>query len=127
MNCTLFDIGCHAQRVAWDWWSGLGLFTQVLIVAGVLAIVGGALWGFAGALKRFGGWPAVAGAGAIILGLMIAAVPRKPKPKHAKVPDDFTGGEVTGRDAAAPFEFGRKKRAKPRPTIRDWFPKRKVR
>ncbi|MDB5540510.1 MAG: hypothetical protein JWQ89_2237 [Devosia sp.] len=116
MNCTLLDISCHAQRAAWAWWNGLGWFVQTLIVGGTLAIIIGALWGFAKAVKQFGGWPAVAGAGAIILGLVLAVLPKKPTSKPA--PEEFTGGELNGgADARGPFEFGRKK--KPRPTIFD--------
>jgi len=68
MNCALLDFGCHSAQVAFDLWHGLSLPSQALIVIGLLSIAGWALWGAAKALKAFGGWPAVIGAGAVLIG-----------------------------------------------------------
>lgn len=119
MNCDLLDIACHVQGAAWEWWAHVNWLNKLLIVGGlvlmIMAVARTLLW----LLHKVGGWPAVIGAIAMIIGLVLAILPRKQK---GRVADDFTGGEVVGRDAAGPFEFGRK-RKKPRPTIRDWIPK----
>lgn len=110
MNCALLDIGCHIQGAAWEWWADIGLLNKLLIVGGiVLVIIAGArslLW----LLHRIGGWPAVVGAVAIIVGFVLALLPRKPKGSdaHESLPDDHP-------DAKGPFQFGvERRRAKPR-------------
>lgn len=115
MNCALLDVSCYIQGAAWEWWAQVGLLNKLLIVGGLVLIIMAAARTLLWLLHKIGGWPAVVGAVAMILGLVLALLPRKPKGRAA---DDFTGGEVSGRDAAGPFEFGRKKRKKPRPTIR---------
>lgn len=117
MNCALLDIGCHIQGAAWEWWAQVGLLNKLLIVGGLAGIILGSSLGLIRLLKAVGGWPAVVGFVALVFGLVLAILPRKPKGRAPKPTDDFTGGEVTGRDAVAPFEFGRKKRKKPRITI----------
>jgi uncharacterized membrane protein len=123
MSCALLDIACHVRGAAWEWWAEIGWLNKLLIVGGLLLIALAATRSLLWLLHKLGGWPAVAGAIAVIVGLVLAILPRKPKGRAA---DDFTGGEVAGRDAAGPFKFGRKRRQKPRPTIRDWFPRRKA-
>lgn len=117
MTCSLLDIGCHAGQVAFDLWHSLSLPSKALIIIGLLSIAGGAMWGAAKALKAFGGWPAVAGAAAVLLGLAIAVWPKAGTSKRG---DDFTG-EVEGEDAKGPFQFGadRTRPKKKRPTIFD--------
>lgn len=116
MNCALLDVACHIQGAAWEWWAQVGLLNKLLIVGGLAGIILGSSWGLIRILKSVGGWPAAIGAVTIVIGFVLAILPQKPKPKAAAA-DDFTGGEVTGRDAAAPFEFRRKKRKKPRITV----------
>lgn len=117
MNCALLDMGCHVVQVGSDLWGGFSLPSKLLIIIGLLAIVGGALWGAAKALHRLGGWPAVAGAGAILLGLLLAILPKKPEP--------FTGEHVPPRSPDNEFAFGvdRMRPKKKRPTVGDIFAK----
>ena len=118
MNCSLLDFGCHAANVASDLWGGFSLPSKTLIILGLLAIVGGALWGAAKALKAFGGWPAVAGAAAVLAGLLLAILPRKPPPDTGP----FTGDQLRRGSPDAEFSFGVdrvKPRKKKRPTIFD--------
>lgn len=129
MNCALLDIGCHIQGAAWEWWADIGLLNKLLIVGGiVLVIIAGArslLW----LLHRIGGWPAVVGAVAIIVGVVLALLPRKPKGSdaHESLPDDHP-------DAKGPFRFGVEKRRtrpkkpatdsalrRPGETVADWW------
>lgn len=113
MNCALLDLGCHAAQVAFDLWHGLSLPSKLLIIIGLLSIAGGALWGAAKALKAFGGWPAVAGAAAVLLGLALAVWPKKVEP--------LTGEHIQPRSPDNEFAFGvdRLKPKKKRPTIFD--------
>jgi hypothetical protein len=90
MRCNLLDLTCHAQGALWRWWDGLGFPVQALIVLGLIAIIVGVSWSLLAMLKRIGGWAAVAGFLAVVGGLVLAFLPKKPK--------DFTG-EVDGRDA----------------------------
>lgn len=113
MTCALFDIGCHIQGAAWEWWAQVGLLNKALIVGGLVGIILGSSLGLIRLLKAVGGWPAVAGFVALVFGLVLAILPRRPKGSeaHETIPDNHP-------DAAAPFEFGKKKRKKPRTTIR---------
>lgn len=117
MNCALLDFGCHAAQVAFDLWHGLSLPSKALIIIGLFSIAGGALWGAGKALKAFGGWPAVIGAGAVLLGLVLVVLPKKPDP--------FNGEHVPPRSADNKFTFGvdRLRPKKRRPVIGDIFAK----
>jgi len=121
MSCALLDVACHIQGAAWEWWAQVGLLNKLLIIGGLAGIILGSSLGLIRLLKAVGGWPAVVGFVALVLGVVMAILPRKPKGSdaHETIPDNHPD--------AAPFEFGRKKRKKPRPTIRDLFPKRTVR
>jgi hypothetical protein len=121
MNCALLDVACHIQGAAWEWWAQVGLLNKMLIVGGLAGIILGSSLGIIRLLKAIGGWPAVVGFVALVLGLVLAILPRRPKDSeaHETIPDSHP-------DAAAPFEFGRKKRKRSRPTFRDWFLKRKA-
>ena len=109
MSCSLLDIGCHVQSAAWEWWSDVGVLNKVLIVGGVLALVLGVSWSLLTMVKRVGGWPAVLGAVAVIVGVVLALLPRKPKGVVAteQFPDDHPDTK------GGPFQFGveRKKKA----------------
>jgi uncharacterized membrane protein len=113
MNCALLDIGCHIQGAAWEWWAEVSWLNKLLIVGGLVLIIMAAARTLLWLLHKVGGWPAVVGAIAMILGLVLAILPRKPKGSeaHETIPDNHP-------DAARPFEFGKKKRKKPRPTVR---------
>lgn len=119
MTCGLIDIACHIQSAAWEFWSDIGLLNKVLIVGGVLALVLGVSWSLLTLLKRLGGWPAALGAAAVIVGVVLAFLPRKPKGAATEqFPDDHP-------DTKGPFEFGVNKTRpkvavkKKRPTIFD--------
>lgn len=121
MSCKLLDVGCHVQLAAYEWWVDLGLLNKVLVVGGLLAIILGVSWSLLTLLKRVGGWPAAIGAVAVIVGLMLALLPRKPKGAETEhFPDDHP-------DTKGPFEFGVNKKTRPkvavprkkRPTIFD--------
>lgn len=118
MNCTLLDFGCHVVQVAGDLWGGLSLPSKLLIILGLLSIVGGALWSASKVLHRIGGWPAVVGAAAILLGLLLAILPKKAQPDHP-----FTGDQAPTRRQSDDFAFGvdRVKPKKRRPTVGDIF------
>lgn len=120
MNCALFDIVCHVQGAAWEWWAEISWLNKLLIVGGLVLIIMAAARTLLWLLHKVGGWPAVVGAIAMILGLVLAILPRKPmgSEAHETIPD--------GHPDAAPFEFGKKRRTKPRPTVRDWIPKLRV-
>jgi hypothetical protein len=122
MTCSFFDIGCHVQSGIWQWWSGLGLGIQLLIAGGLLAVVLGASLNILTLLKRVGGWPALAGGVAIIVGLVLAVLPRKPR-GYDNVAEHIDPGSP---DAMPPFGRPRPKRpakpAKP-PTGDTWFDK----
>ena len=105
MKCGFFDLACHVQSSAWEWWSGVGFLNKSLIVLGLVALIVGVSWSLLSFIKRVGGWPAVIGAVAVIVGLVLAILPRKPK-------DTTFTGEVDGPDAKGPFQFG-KDRVKP--------------
>jgi hypothetical protein len=117
MNCALLDFGCHAANVASDMWRGFSPASKLLIIVGLLSIVGGSLWGVAKALHRLGGWPAVLGAGAVLAGLVLAVLPKKPEP--------FTGEHVPPRAPDSEFSFGvdRVRPKKKRETVGDIFAK----
>ncbi len=82
MTCSLLDIICHAQNGLWSLWDGLPWHIQALYVLGVLAIIGGVLWSLTGLIRAIGGWPAVAGVGAVILATVLMLIPRRPTPRH---------------------------------------------
>lgn len=110
MKCDLLDIGCHIQGAAWEWWAEVGLLNKLLIVGGLAGIILGSSLGLIRVLKAIGGWPAVLGFVAIVFGLVLAILPRKPKGSdaHETLPDDHP-------DAKGPFQFGvEKRRAKPK-------------
>jgi hypothetical protein len=77
--CSLLDLVCHARSGLWELWSALPWYVQGLYIAGVIAILGGIIWSFTGLLRAIGGWPAVAGVGALILASVLAFIPRKPQ------------------------------------------------
>jgi hypothetical protein len=97
MNCDLLDISCHVQSAAYEWWAEVGLLNKALIVGGLAGIILGSSLGLMRLLKMIGGWPAVIGFVAIVFGLVLAVLPRKPvpKPPEERVPPP------------TPFEFGR--------------------
>lgn len=100
MNCALLDIGCHVQGAAWEWWSEVGLLNKALIIGGLIGIIIGVSWSLIQMLRAIGGWPAALGAVAIVVGFVLAILPKKPKGyQHEGSPDDH-------RDAKGPFEFG---------------------
>lgn len=110
MSCKLLDLSCHVQSAAFEWWSDVGLLNKVLIVGGVLAVILGVSWSLLALLKRVGGWPAALGAVAVIVGILLAFLPQKPKGSdaHESLPDDHP-------DAKGPFQFGvEKRRATPK-------------
>jgi hypothetical protein len=117
MSCGLIDVGCHIQSAAYEWWADIGLLNKVLIVGGVLALVLGVSWSLLTLVKRLGGWPAALGAVAVIVGVVLAFLPRKPK---GAVTEHFPEGHP---DTKGPFEFGVNKtkpaKKKKRPTIFD--------
>lgn len=124
MSCSLLDVACHIQNSAREWWADIGLLNKGLIVLGLIGIIVGISWSLITLLKRVGGWPAVLGAIAVIVGVVLAILPRRPKGVEPFPDEDppLTRG---------PFEFGvNKTRPKvavkrKRPTILDAFPKRK--
>lgn len=120
MHCSLLDIPCHIQSGIWQWWSGIGLGNQLLIAGGLLAVVLGASLNLLTLLKRVGGWPALAGGVAIIIGLVLAVLPKKPRGY------DNVAEHVDGPDAEPPFSQPKPKRpakpAKP-PVVDTWFDK----
>lgn len=107
--CNLLDIGCHIQGAAWEWWANVSWLNKTLIVAGLLAIILGVSWGFLSMLKRIGGWPAAIGAVAVIVGLVLAILPRKPA-------DELPSENVDGPDADPPPA-----KPKKRKTLQDLF------
>lgn len=114
MNCSLIDIACHVQSAAWEWWADVGLLNKVLIVGGVLALILGVSWSLLTLLKRLGGWPAALGGVAVIVGVVLALLPQKPKAAGIEhFPEDHA-------DAKGPFSFGVDRlKPKKRPTIFD--------
>ena len=111
MNCSLIDLACHAQGAAWEWWAGVGFLNKALIVAGLASIIIGIGWNLGTMLSRIGGWPAVIGAVAAIVGLVLALMPRRPV-------GELNSENVDGPDADPPP----KKRPKPRKkTLQDLF------
>jgi vacuolar-type H+-ATPase subunit I/STV1 len=79
MNCGFIDPVCWVQNGLWELWNALPWYVQGLYIAGVIAVLGGIIWSFTGLLRAIGGWPAVAGVGAVILATVLALIPRKPK------------------------------------------------
>lgn len=100
MKCALLNIGCHLQSAVWEWWANIGLLNKFLIIAGIVGIIVSASMGILRLVKQIGGWPGVIAALALILGVVLAVLPKPPKKA-----DDFTG-EVSGDDAKGPFRFG---------------------
>lgn len=101
MTCGLFDVGCHIQMSIWELWANTSWLTKILIVGGLVGLIVALSWGFLLVLKRIGGWPAVGAAIAVILGVVLALLPRKP------------GSVVSGsgrRDL--PFALPKRKRGK---------------
>lgn len=94
MRCGLLDIACHVQSAAWEWWASVSLLNKGLIVLGLVGLIVALSWSFLAILKRLGGWPAVGAAIAVILGVVLAILPKKPKepdwedgePKRFRVP-----------------------------------------
>ena len=109
MSCSFFDIGCHIQSGIWQWWSGIGLGNQLLIAGGLLAVVLGASLNLLTLLKRVGGWPALAGGVAIIIGLVLAVLPRKPRGI------DDVSEHVDGPDAEPPVRVPKSRKPKQPP------------
>lgn len=110
MNCALLDIGCHIQGAAWEWWTEVSWLNKALIVGGLVLVIMACARTLLRLLHKIGGWPAVLGAVAMILGLVLALLPRPPKGSdaHESLPDDHP-------DAKGPFRFGvEKRRTKPK-------------
>lgn len=80
MNCKLFDIGCHLQSAAAEWWASVGFINKALIVAGIVLVILALSRSILTIVHKIGGWPAVAGAVLAVLGLVLAVLPRRPKP-----------------------------------------------
>lgn len=78
MTCGFFDIGCWVQLAAWEWWAEVSFLNKVLIIGGLVGLIVALTWSFLLVLKRIGGWPAVGAAIAVILGVVLALLPRKP-------------------------------------------------
>lgn len=114
MNCALLDIACHIQGAAWEWWAQVSWLNKLLIVGGLVGIILGSSLGLLRILKMVGGWPAVIGAVAIVLGFVLAILPKRPKGEPIEhFPD---GHEQTG----GAFEFGvNKKKTKPKKAPRE--------
>ena len=77
--CSFFDIGCHIQMTIWETWANTSWLTKFLIVGGLVGLIVALCWSFLLVLKKIGGWPAVGAAVAVILGIVLALLPRKPK------------------------------------------------
>lgn len=107
MKCSVFNVGCHIQSSIWEWWSSIGFLNKSLIVLGLMAVIVGVSWGFLRVIKAVGGWPAVIGAVAVILGIVLAIMPRKPK-------GDDSVTDIEGPDAEGPFQFGKDRVKKPK-------------
>lgn len=103
MTCSLFDVGCHIQSAAWEWWTDVGLINKILIVGGVVGLIVALSWSFLMLLKTIGGWPAVVAAIAVIAGVVLALLPRKPSGVTGKP-------ERSGKDL--PFALPKRKRRK---------------
>jgi vacuolar-type H+-ATPase subunit I/STV1 len=81
----LFNPASCIEAALWRWWDGLGLPVQALIVLGLIAIIVGVSWSLLAMLKRIGGWPAVAGFLALVAGVVLAVLPKKPKDYPSEV------------------------------------------
>jgi hypothetical protein len=96
--CSLLDIFCHVQSGLWELWNALPWYVQGLYIAGVIAVLGGIIWSFTGLLRAIGGWPAVAGVGAVILATVLALIPRKPRGRqHEPIENVDSDGPVIVR------------------------------
>jgi hypothetical protein len=115
MRCGLVDMACHIQLAAWEWWAGVGLLNKVLIVGGLVLIILAATRSLLWLLHKIGGWSAVVGAIALIIGVVLAILPKKP--------DGFTGEQIKPKSPEAEFSFGVDRLKKKRKTIFDgWTP-----
>lgn len=99
MKCALLNIVCHVEVSAWEWWSRIGFLNKALIVLGLVALIVGLSWTVLRFLKTIGGWPAVIGALVVILGVVLALMPHKPKGYGQQT-------DIDGPDAEGPFQFG---------------------
>ena len=99
--CSFFDIGCHIQMTIWETWANTSWLTKFLIVGGLVGLIVALCWSF---LLVLGGWPAVIAAVAIILGAVLALLPRKPKGHDSE--------HVSGRDALPSVRVPSRKRGK---------------
>lgn len=97
--CGFFDVVCYAQSWLWDTWSNVSFFNKLLIVCGIVGLITALCWSFLLVLKKIGGWPAVGAAVAVILGVVLALLPRKPKGRDDG-PYDRAG--LPRRDTAVP-------------------------
>jgi hypothetical protein len=102
--CSFFDIGCHIQMTIWETWANTSWLTKFLIVGGLVGLIVALCWSFLLVLKKLGGWPAVIAAVAIILGAVLALLPRKPKGHDSE--------HVSGRDALPSVRVPSRKRGK---------------
>lgn len=101
MKCALLNVICHVQLSAWEWWSGVGFLNKSLIILGLVALILGVSWSFLRLLKAVGGWPAVIGFAVLVLGIVLALMPHKPKGDYPS--------EVDGPDAAPPISRPKKR------------------
>lgn len=104
-TCGFFDLGCHVQLTIWELWANTSFLTKFLIIGGVVGLIVALSWSFLLVLKRIGGWPAVVAALAVILGVVLAVLPRRPKGRDA-------AENVAGRDALPSVRIPQRKRGK---------------
>lgn len=102
--CGFIDISCWIQAAAWEWWAEVTWLNKILIVGGLVGLIVALSWSFLLLLKRLGGWPAVIAAVAIILGAVLALLPRKPKGHDSE--------HVSGRDALPSVRIPQRKKGK---------------
>ena len=102
--CGFFDIACHVQSAAWEWWAEVTWLNKILIVGGLVGLIVALSWSFLKVLKSIGGWPAVGAAVALILGAVLMVLPRKPKGHDSE--------HVSGRDALPSVRVPSRKRGK---------------
>lgn len=106
MKCALLNVICHVEVSAWEWWSRIGFLNKSLIVLGLVALIVGLCWSVLSFLKAIGGWPAVIGFLVVVLGIVLALMPHKPKGYDQQT-------DITGPDAEGPFQFGKDRLKKP--------------